>query len=210
MNIEKIDKNFLQNNRSAESEMTEYEIPQSPFKLYGIFYDESEKRFMRIPKTVAENTSEGCVFLMRHTSGGRLKFSSDSDTISIKATYDYIFEMSHMPKTGRAGFSLIDETDGCELVYTFRPESANGNGFCASAAAIKKGVRNYILYFPLYNDVGSLTIGLKKAVSWAKANPTKTLNPCFTTALPLLRAAARPVPTTAIPRLCPSGRTPTS
>ena len=134
MNIEKIDKNFLQNNRSAESEMTEYEIPQSPFKLYGIFYDDNEKRFMRIPKTVAENTSEGCVFLMRHTSGGRLKFSTDSDTISIKATYDYIFEMSHMPKTGRAGFSLIDETDGCELVYTFRPESANGNGFCASAA----------------------------------------------------------------------------
>ncbi len=177
MNIEKIDKNFLQNNRSAESEMTEYEIPQSPFKLYGIFYDDNEKRFMRIPKTVAENTSEGCAFLMRHTSGGRLKFSTDSDTISIKATYDYIFEMSHMPKTGRAGFSLIDETDGCELVYTFRPESANGNGFCASAAAIKKGVRNYILYFPLYNDVGSLTIGLKKGSFLGEGKPYENVKP---------------------------------
>lgn len=177
MKADEIDKNFASDKEFGDETVIGYQLPCAPFSMYGVFYDDKEKRFMRIPKTVAENTSEGCVVLMRHTSGGRIKFSTDSDTISIKATYDYIFEMSHMPMTGSVGFSLIDETDGCELVYAFRPEQSDKTGFTASAPALKKGVRNYVLYMPLYNDVISLAIGLKKGSFLGEGKPYKNIKP---------------------------------
>ena len=164
MKIEKIDKNFsLREQVGVERERTDYVLPHSAFALYGIFYDEKEQRFARMDCTVAASVSEGVSTLSRHTAGGRLRFATDSSVLQLTVKYDFLWLMSHMPLTGSSGFSLFEETDKGEVfIKNLAPISSDAHGFTAETPLKGDKVREYILYFPLYNDVKSLTISLDK------------------------------------------------
>ncbi|PWM75278.1 MAG: hypothetical protein DBX59_02295 [Bacillota bacterium] len=177
MDIAKIDKNFAAQNVAVNGEIATYTIPSAPFRLYGVFYSEEEGRFFRMDAATARAVSEGCDFLNENTAGGRLKFSTDSDYFEIGVTYNALSRMSHMPLSGSGGFVLIDETGGkSELVCTFRPDYGDEKGF-RSSAALKGGMRSYVLYFPLYNDVTSLKIGLNASARVEEGLPYKNLPP---------------------------------
>ncbi len=162
MDIQKIDKNFAAST-ATEDGMRHFPIPQAPFSLYGVTYDKEKGRFLRLPEEIAASVSEGVLHLSRHTAGGRLRFSTDSDRIEIKVTYSSLTHFSHMPLTGTSGFTLVEETDeGFRFAASFRPLYTDENGFSGGAGLAKDGkMHDYILYFPLYNDVTSLTLALR-------------------------------------------------
>ena len=164
MKIEKIDKNFsLREQAHIEGDRAQYNLPHSAFSLYGIFYDEKEKRFVRMDLSIADSVSEGVGTLSRHTAGGRLRFATDSSVLQLTVKYDFLWLMSHMPLTGSSGFSLFEETENGEVfIKNLAPISSDAKGFTAEIALKGDKVREYILYFPLYNDVKSLTISLDK------------------------------------------------
>lgn len=164
MKIEKIDKNFsLREQVGIEGDRVHYSLPHSAFAMYGIFYDEKEQRFARMDCTVAASVSEGVSTLSRHTAGGRLRFATDSSVLQVTVKYDFLWLMSHMPLTGSSGFSLFEETDKGEVfIKNLAPISSDAHGFTAETPLKGDKVREYILYFPLYNDVKSLTISLDK------------------------------------------------
>lgn len=109
MEMWKIDKNFAPGNVQADGNVTRYALPCAPFDLYGVYYDAAEQRFARLPADVAAATSEGVVWLRTHTSGGRLRFATDSDYFEITVRYNILELYSHMPLSASAGFVLIDE-----------------------------------------------------------------------------------------------------
>ena len=164
MKIEKIDKNFsLREQAHIEGDRAQYNLPHSAFSLYGIFYDEKEKRFVRMDLSIADSVSEGVGTLSRHTAGGRLRFATDSSVFQLTVKYDFLWLMSHMPLTGSSGFSLFEETENGEVfIKNLAPISSDAKGFTAEIALKGDKVREYILYFPLYNDVKSVTISLDK------------------------------------------------
>ena len=163
MKIEKIDKNFDLRGAVEEGERIRYTLPHPAFALYGVVYDEKEGRFARMNLDVADGVSEGVGTLSRHTTGGRLRFATDSSALQLTVAYDYLWLMSHMPLTGSSGFSLFEETEEGEIfIKNLAPISSDAHGFTAEIP-LKGGVmRNYILYFPLYNDVKEITIALDK------------------------------------------------
>ena len=164
MKIEKIDKNFsLREQVGVERERTDYVLPHSAFSLYGIFYDEKEQCFTRMDCEIADALGEGVGTLSRHTAGGRLRFATDSSVFQLTVAYDFLWLMSHMPLTGSSGFSLFEEKEEGEIfIKNLAPISSDAHGFTAEIP-LKGGVmRNYILYFPLYNDVKEITIALDK------------------------------------------------
>ncbi len=179
MNMQKIDKNFAPGNVQTDGAVTRYTLPCAPFDLYGVSYDDSEKRFSRLPADVAEKTSEGVAYLRPHTSGGRLRFSTDSKYLEISVRYNLMEVFSHMPLSGTSGFTLIDETDenSSFLAAAFRPETANSDGFFGSAALAGGKMRQYTLYFPLYNEVTGLSIGLQKGAALTGGKPYKKGGP---------------------------------
>ena len=160
MKIEKIDKNFsLRDKVCIEGDRAQYNLPHSAFSLYGIFYDEKEKRFVRMDLSIADSVSEGVGTLSRHTAGGRLRFATDSSVFQLTVKYDFLWLMSHMPLTGSSGFSLFEETDKGEMfIKNLAPISSDVKGFTAEIALKGDKVREYILYFPLYNDVKSVAM----------------------------------------------------
>lgn len=161
MDIKKVDKNFV--NESVESDgMRYYDASLAPFELYGIDYDDVSKQYVRMPTEIAENVSDGVAILNTFTAGGRVKFSTNSKKLNLKVEMYFIGIMANMPLSGSSGFCLCEEKDdgAIEFVSILIPESTDKNGYERSAILDNSRVHNYILYFPLYNGVKSLHIGL--------------------------------------------------
>lgn len=138
-----------------------YDAKSAPLRLYGVFHD--GERYRRVPKDVAEATSAGVAALAKNTAGGRVRFTTDSPYVFIKAVYGKAHVMTHMAITGIAGFDMYQYVGGKEIFdSTFRPplpEETVG-GYEAVREWGTKRMRTLSINFPLYNSVDELYIGL--------------------------------------------------
>ena len=106
MSIKDVDKNFRV--KSDESDgLKYYTIPFDPFDLYGMFYEESTKRFVRMPSDLADKVSANVGILNSHTAGGRVRFSTDSKRISVSVKYEVLGFAPHLSVLGGSGFVLL-------------------------------------------------------------------------------------------------------
>ena len=96
------------------------------------------------------------------TSGGRLRFSTNSNYFAIRVTYDSLPIMSHMPISAATGFMLLKEDNGVDLVNMLTPVYTDEKGFESVAIKMPSDgeMHDYILHFPLYGTVNSLTLVL--------------------------------------------------
>ena len=116
--IEAIDKNLAVKATIEAEGLRLYDVRRAPFQIYGLYEPTSEPEFKRMPDDVAASVSAGVERLARHTAGGRVRFSTDSPYIVIKAVMPKITHFSHMPLTGSSGFDLyMDSPDGTESIY---------------------------------------------------------------------------------------------
>ena len=110
-NIAEIDAKFnLKETVAVESGLDYYRIPDPNFALYGVFLDEKEG-FLRIPMDVAETVSDGVANLTRETSGGRIRFSTNSSVFELRVEYERLWPMPHMTLVGQGGFCLFEERE---------------------------------------------------------------------------------------------------
>lgn len=159
MKIEKIDPNFKKDEYVPSIGKTSYTIPCDKFDLYGVFYDENIHQFVRMDNKIAYDVSDGVGYLSTHTSGGRLRFSTDSTTIGISVKYPSLDKMPHMPLTGSGGFALLEkEGNTYKTVSVFRPNHNEENGYTGEVKIKNDGIHEYILFFPLYNGVSELNV----------------------------------------------------
>lgn len=159
MKIQDVDKNFKQEEVALSANNKIFQIPCEPFELYGVYFDEETDRFVRMPTNIAENINESVKILHSNTAGGRLRFSTDSKTITLQVTWPNISLGNKMPISGHSGFLIQEETKGEPQMFKLLcPEFESHKGFTASAKLKGGKLRNYTLWFPSYNDVSSLTI----------------------------------------------------
>ena len=179
MAIDKIDKNFnLRQNTSVDGAKV-YDIPSECFALFGVYFDARADRFVRMDPKVAAKMSAGVCSLNMHTAGGRLCFSTDSSFLQLNVCYSVLTEMAHMPLTGSAGFSLFEMTEcGERHIVNFAPANQTAKkGYAASVSLGKGGMRQYVLYFPLYNQVNRLSLGLEAGARVEPWSPYRKIAP---------------------------------
>lgn len=178
MKIDKIDKNFVQTTYVESDEMRSYTIPCEGFDLYGVFYDDSRKRFMRMDGDVAEKANDGVAFLATQTSGGRIRFSTDSSKIGISVSYSSLDMMPHMPLTGSCGFALLRKIDNkYETVHIYHPQPEDKEGYSVEATVKTSGKQEYVLFFPLYNNVTNLVIHLDNTANLYEPEKYRDIKP---------------------------------
>ena len=56
--ISDIDKNF-KTSAPPKGDAKFYDISEKPFKIYGVFKPENDSEYIRLPRDVAKETSEG-------------------------------------------------------------------------------------------------------------------------------------------------------
>ena len=165
MKLEDVDKNFKLET-VKEEDVVWYDIENAPFSVHGIFYDETEEQYLRLPREVAQTVNDGVNVLANHTAGGRVRFITDSPYIALRAVAPKGWAMNHMPLTGSHGFTLF--VDSCfQGIYAPQyDENAKENiAFEGIRYLNSYALCNAEISFPLYNGVKKVFIGLKKGSS---------------------------------------------
>jgi len=103
-----------------------------------------------------------------NTAGGRVRFSTNSPYVAIRVKMPPYGAMPHMTLCGSAGFDLYEDK-GVSSFYigTFFPtyEAAPTGQYEQILYLSNHNFRNFTIDFPLYHNVDSLYVGLKKGSS---------------------------------------------
>ena len=163
MNISEIDSNFKIETNLSEKDIVWQDAGGDSFVKYGVV--KSDEDYLRMPRTVAKTVNEGVAGLCDNTAGVRIRFSTDSPYIAIKAVFPYLCRFPHMPLSGSGGFDLYREVDGQQFfVGAYIPSVEKDKGFEGLVYTNNTSGKalNYILNFPPYNPVTKLYVGLKE------------------------------------------------
>ncbi len=159
-----------------------YDIEEKPFRIYGIYKPEGETEFIRMPRDVAEHVNSGIRdTLNAQTSGGRIRFKTDSACIALKCYYPNLNLFPHMPLTCSMGFDLY--ADG-EYIKTCNSDFHAVKFFSGQLMEAwnepvmyenivefpDRKLRDIIIYFPLYNAVNKVFIGLEEGAVLKEGN----------------------------------------
>ena len=145
-------------------ELVWLDVREAPFDVYGLYDYKRDDFFRRLPDDVAAATSKDVAGLYKNTAGGRVRFSTDSDIIAIKAVYnDDTWVMPNMPLSGSAGFDMYrDLPTGSVYDGSFIPDKHVGENHGYEAQLTEDGkMCSYTICFPLYHNVIALYVGLK-------------------------------------------------
>ncbi|MFA7637525.1 MAG: SGNH/GDSL hydrolase N-terminal domain-containing protein [Monoglobales bacterium] len=81
-----VDKILMVESTIDRSGLKIYDAREKPFKIYGVMLpDEAEDKFKRLPLKVAESVNAGVVFHHANTSGGKIRFKTNSCNLCYKA-----------------------------------------------------------------------------------------------------------------------------
>lgn len=153
MKIDKIDPNFKVETAKIEENDIIYTLPCKEISLYGTIYDYDIGCFQRMDHEVAKSIDYNKEVLSSTTAGARAKFCTNAREITLSVKYRYLVEMSTMPKMGASGFTLFENDGTCnKYVAYFMPVLNDKEGFVQTKKLKGGEMREYILYFPLYND----------------------------------------------------------
>ena len=167
MEIQEFDKNFRNLFPDEQTGIVWHDVRCPPFALYGLYCPETEPTLHRMPREAAARVSDGVAALERHTSGGRLRFSTNSPYIALRMRAPSFTRFSHMPLGGTAGFDLYIDDDGIySFVNTFRPDPKTlSEGYTSaidmSALNYGEGWHSFTVNLPLYNAVDEFQIGIR-------------------------------------------------
>ena len=145
IDITKIDKNFL-GEEIVYDGMAFHHISEEPFQVHGVFRPNKDDCFKRMPTEIAEKINPSVSALHRHTSGGRIRFRTNSKQILLRSILPPFDNFDHMPKTGFACFDLY--IDG-EYKNSFRHSSKKTYGTAHfSSDQLDKKVTFKVVYYP--------------------------------------------------------------
>ncbi|MBO5110801.1 MAG: hypothetical protein J6D21_08805 [Clostridia bacterium] len=174
--LEEIDKNFKIETNLDKSDIKFYSVLEKPFSIYGVHYENG--KFRRMPEFVAKRVNEGVDRLHTNTSGGRVRFVTDSKYVAISAKMCNIGKMDHFAITGSGGFDLYVRVNGQDRFNnTFRPPFDCTDGYESVFEFKTAELREITVNFPLYSDVCSLYIGLEEKAKIEAPTPYKNRKP---------------------------------
>ncbi len=168
--ISQIDKNFIQNTVVDVENTDFYNVNEPPFSIHGVFYDSENARYARFPFEIAKtinNEDDNIEILSYYTAGGRIRFSTNSQAITVMVKYGKLVKMPHMTLVGSSGITICENTPSGEVFCgMFSPTFTDETGFVVKKQFFNNqtnDVKNYTLYFPLYNGVEEIILGFDKA-----------------------------------------------
>lgn len=161
MNISEIDKNFSVKTNIKRDGIVFHSAEESGFEVCGVFRENG--RYTRMPESVARSVSDGVYALHSNSSGGRLRFKTDSPYVALSAVFDRngIGKMPHFAFTGSIGFDMYACAGG-DWVYvgSFIPPVDIEDGFEGIIDFGSTAEREILIHFPLYSTVKEVYIGV--------------------------------------------------
>ncbi len=172
-NIEEIDKNF-QAAPIPQKDVVWYDVLEQPFSVHGVYYQQPQAEnemgfFTRMPKDVAKEVNPGVYGLCHMTTGGRVRFMTNSPYVAIKCVSYASNPHRNCNFVGTHGFGVYanDVYRGVIAPASVLPQNVVDGlyafeGVCGLPTQCLEEV---CLTMPLYNGIKKLYIGLKEGSS---------------------------------------------
>ena len=139
-----------------------YKVWEKPFEVFGLLSDIEKNGFRRLPDYVAKNTSESVHYLARHTSGGRIRFRTDSQSVVLKITGEFSSTWLTTPMMIHGADLYIDGACGSTYVGGIHPELVYES---QEEIKMPEGEHDVTVFLPLYGTVDSFEIGIPEGAS---------------------------------------------
>lgn len=129
--------------------------------LFGKISEQTETRYERLPATLKDQSREAVWNLGKNTAGLYLRFKSNTTSVGLKWTLYQNRMMNHMTETGAKGFDLYGLKDNqWVFVNSARPQVNSLTNEAVIVANMDTTLKEFMLYFPLYDGVVDLQIGI--------------------------------------------------
>jgi lysophospholipase L1-like esterase len=165
---------------------------EEPFELSGFPWRGANGELRRLPPHITDKTVKPIManFHSYHTSGGEVRFCTDSDVITVRAEVYKISDPPHMTRNAACGFALYLDAGGKNerLMRAMSPSTSEMRGNSAKPTRRVDGtvklpgrkMRSFSLFLPLYAGVRKLEIGVVDGARFAPPPPRKVKLPvCF-------------------------------
>ena len=147
------------------AELDWYDPRRAPFRILGLYDVEGTPYYKRLPIEVAAATSGGVSGLNKNTSGGRIRFATDSTTFAVDLKYTAFTLRPNVPNFTVGAFDVYEEVGGGEVYLgTIRFPMDSPSGYTAKLdLSGAPRMRQITMYFPLYKEVRDLKLGLSRS-----------------------------------------------
>ncbi len=181
VDVGKIDKNLVPQGETNRADAVFYNLREEPFRLYGLYQPREQRPYVRIPTEVTDQVNEGYTWMNRVLAGARARFATDSEYIILKVEVPSVTGYTASGTiTAMKGFDLyIKNEKGIERYYaSFRPPAAFESGYEA-VLELPVGMKDITLYFPMYNQVNDVYVGLQEQAVLAEGSGYTYEKPIF-------------------------------
>lgn len=159
-----VDKNVVVETTFPDAEDVKFHsVREDPFELYNLYDPRGQEIFRRLPPDVADATSAKVAKLAKEPAGARVRFSTDSQYVLLKAVESSVGRGSHMTLIMSAGFDLYEDTDAdSRYVKMFTPPYKMENGYEQIIRFPDRRRRFLTINFPIHSVVSEVYIGLQE------------------------------------------------
>lgn len=134
-----------------------------PFQLAGFPWHKEERLYRRLPSQPKHPLPAAVNSLANSTAGGQVRFKTDSKKLTLKVKLAGAANMYHMAATGQCGFDVYIGEPGSQLYCsTTRYDHTKDQFEYSMFDFAENEVREITIYFPLYQGVREVQIGLEK------------------------------------------------
>ncbi len=173
--------------RLAECEIEEKDVVwhsplAAPLSLHGVHYDEEHSLYLRMPWEAATAVTPSVTVLNKMTSGGRVRFRTDSPYIAVRCVAPYFAPMGHMPLTGSHGFCFFVDGRFDGKVAPSPTEATSPQGGRIAFAGSQRlhaepGMHDVEICLPLYGGIVSFEVGLAEGATLLPSRPYRYEKP---------------------------------
>lgn len=169
--IKDLDKNFTVGTKLNKDNIKFYNPDDTPFKIYGVYRDGG--KYSRMPEDIAKTVNEQVEAFCHHTTGGRIRFKTDSSYIAISTVLDNPGRLPHMTRVGSMGYDLYADN---RYVRSFIPFEDTAEYEAIIELGSSK-MREITINMPIYSDVKTVYIGLEDTARVEAPTPYKNDKP---------------------------------
>lgn len=166
----------LEGLKNNETDTEYFDIKSSPFKIYGLC--NPQVNYYRLPVDVAKSVG-GVAPHSRNSSGGRIRFVTDSPYIAIKVKHGpYNNGSPHLSRLSSLGVDLYVNKDGKETYFASYYPPIDKEEECEGIKHFKNAEeREITVYMPTGTTVSEFEIGLKKGSTLSEHKEYKHKTP---------------------------------
>lgn len=173
-----VDKNLIVTASIRDVDLHMYDVRRAPFELYGMYRPEDEEWFVRMPEEAAASVSEGVLRLSKEPTGGRIRFSTNSPCVAIRAEMCAVGYGSHYPLMEAGAFDLyVDTPEGSHFERPFTPPYGMKEGYEQIIKFRTAEERFLTINFPVHARVKNVWVGVAPGSTLGKGLPYSNQKP---------------------------------